>query len=268
MTKKLSKLYKMSKRIKINDDNKVVIMSDCHRGNGSINDNFIKNKYIYEYALKYYFDNQFFYIELGDGDEMWEVKKYQEIIQHHLAVFKILKNFYDKRRLFMIYGNHDIEKKQFSEVSESLILDYKGYEIFLLHGHQVDFLNSTLWRLSRFLVRNIWKRLERLGFNDPTSAAKNNRVKNKVEKKLSDWSIFYNKIIIAGHTHRPIFPQIGQSLYFNDGSCIHPDGITCLEIEKGSIVLVKWIYHLNEQNEISAKRNILVKKESIINFYK
>lgn len=291
MNKKLDKIFKNSKKILIDNNTKIVIMSDCHRGSGDNFDNFIKNQNIYENALIYYYNNGFTYIELGDGDEMWEVKNYKDIIDVHLDSFKQLKKFHDSNRLIMIYGNHDIVKKSPEilekyfykycdkttkqeeilldglTVYESLILNYKDYEIFLIHGHQVDFLNSTLWRLSRFIVRHIWKNLEHIGIKDPTSAAKNYRVTNQIEKKLKKWSIENNKIIIAGHTHRSVFPKIGQSLYFNDGSCIHPNGITCLEIENGNITLVKWEFVINKDELITVKRKVLEGNEPIINFF-
>lgn len=288
---KLDKIFKKSKRLDIDDKSKLVIMSDCHRGAGDNDDNFIKNQNIFEVALTYYYDNGFTYIELGDGDEMWEVKHYKDIIEEHLDTFKRLKEFNDNGRLIMIYGNHDMVKKSPAvlkkyfysyhnklskkeevllndlRVYESLILNYKNYEIFMVHGHQVDFLNSNLWRLSRFLVRYIWKYLERIGIKDPTSAAKNYKVTNKVEKKLQNWSVENNKILIAGHTHRPVFPKIGQSLYFNDGSCIHPNGITCIEIEKGKISLVKWQYKVSDGELISVGRTIIEGDIPIVNFF-
>ena len=83
---------------------------------------------------------------------------------------------------------------------------------------------------------------------------------------MKKWSIKNNKILIAGHTHRAVFPKIGESLYFNDGSCVHPNGITCLEIEDGCISLVKW-----EQESINkvmiSKRKVIKGKEKIANFY-
>ena len=255
-------------------------------------DNFIKNQNIYEAALLHYYNHGFTYIELGDGDEMWEVKNYKEIIEIYLDIFKQLKKFHDENRLVMIYGNHDISKKSQAvlekyfykyydqttkqeeslldglTVYESLVLNYKDYDIFLIHGHQVDFLNHELWRFSRFLVRYVWRTLEHIGIKDPTSAAKNYQVSKNVEKKLREWSIKNNKILIAGHTHRSIFPKVGQSLYFNDGSCIHPNGITSLEIENGNITLVKWGLEANEEDLISVKRKVLSKSESIVNFFK
>ena len=47
-------------------------------------------------------------------------------------------------------------------------------------------------------------------------------------------------MIIAGHTHRPHFPQPGNPPYFNDGSCVHPYSITTIEINSGEISIIKW----------------------------
>lgn len=292
MNKKLDKIFKKAKRMHINDNTKLVIMSDCHRGNGDNYDNFVKNQNIFKAALQYYYNNEFTYIELGDGDDMWEVKNFEHIIEVHLDSFKQLKKFNDSKRLIMIYGNHDLEKKSKEVlekyfykyydkttnkeeklldgliVHESLVLNYKNYDIFLIHGHQVDFLNSTLWPISRFLVRYVWRNLERIITKDPTSAARNYQVSKNTEKKLEDWSSKNNKILIAGHTHRAIFPKIGQGLYFNDGSCIHPNGITCLEIENGNITLVRWEFEVNKNELISVKRKLLDGNIPIINFFK
>ena len=291
MSKKLDRIFKKSKRIPINDNTKIVIMSDCHRGSGNNHDNFIKNEKIFESALRYYYINNFTYIELGDGDEMWEVSNYKDIIIEHQETFKLLKKFYDNNHLIMIYGNHDMCKKskkilkenfyyyydkinsQHKElfnniiVYESLVLNYKDKDIFMIHGHQIDLLNGTLWRLSRFLVRYVWRNLEFIGINDPTLAAKNYSVSKGIEKRLEKWSIKNNKILISGHTHRPVFPKVGQSLYFNDGSCIHPNGITCLEIENGNITLVKWLFKLEQDKFISVGRVEIEKKEAIESFF-
>lgn len=290
--KKLDKLFKQSKIIKINDSFKFVIMSDCHRGSGDNYDNFIRNQNIFNSALRHYYNKGFTYIELGDGDEMWEVTDYKKIVDEHLDSFKEMKKFNDDGRLIMIFGNHDMEKRKQNifnnifatyynkslqkkddllknlQVYESLVLNYKNREIFMLHGHQVDFLNSTLWKLSRFLVRHIWKRLELILIKDPTSAAKNYKVTKTVEKKLQRWSIKNNKIVIAGHTHRPIFPQNDEGLYFNDGSCIHPNGITCLEILNGDISLIRWSFYTNEDDLLSVKRTILAGPLALEKFFK
>ena len=262
-------------------------MSDCHRGNGNRNDNFKKNKNIYEEALKYYYYNDFTYIELGDGDEIWEDDTIEEIKKEYYKLFKLLRKFYLKNKLITIYGNHDMCKKNNEfvkntlskiinpitkteedlfpnlEVLESLKLQYEDQELLLLHGHQVDFLNSTLWKPTRFFVRHVWKNLEQIGLKDPTKIAKNYTIKDTREKILENWSKENNVLIISGHTHRPIFPKPGESTYFNDGSCIHPNGVTCIEIENERIALIKWS---NQNNKVI--REYLSEKEFIKNFSK
>lgn len=77
---KLDKLFFKSQKLNIDDNSKFVIMSDIHRELGDNSDNFVHNKTIFEAALKRYFDNGYTYIELGDGDDMWEVKNYKEML--------------------------------------------------------------------------------------------------------------------------------------------------------------------------------------------
>ena len=48
-------------------------------------------------------------------------------------------------------------------------------------------------------------------------------------------------MLIAGHTHRPVFPDNEAPPYFNDGSCVHPRCITGIEIQNGEVILIKWL---------------------------
>ena len=83
MNKKLDKIFENSEKLSIDDNTKLIIMSDCHRGDGNNYDNFLKNRNIFKAALNYYYDKGFTYIELGDGDEMWEVKNYEVSVDVH-----------------------------------------------------------------------------------------------------------------------------------------------------------------------------------------
>lgn len=291
MSKKINKIFKKSPQLVIDNNTKIVIMSDCHRGAGNNLDNFMKNKNIYKSALNYYYKNNFIYIELGDGDEMWEVKEYQNIINTHLDIFKQLKKFHDKNKLIMIYGNHDQAKSSSNvlqkyfyhyynqttnqelpllnnlKVIESIKLKYQNHDIFLIHGHQIDFFNSTILKFSSFIIRYIWVHLENIGIKIPISINQNHQITTKIEERLKKWSLKHQKILIAGHTHRAIFPKVGDSLYFNDGSCINSNGITCLEISNGYITLVEWKLKKNKNNTYSIKRQELCPKENINSFY-
>jgi UDP-2,3-diacylglucosamine pyrophosphatase LpxH len=258
-------------------------MSDCHRGNGGWGDNFSNNQNIFFAALYYYYENGYTYIELGDGDELWENRAIEDVINAHSDAFWLMSLFYKEDRFHMIYGNHDVIKKdsRFTqtkcnsfycesasstmalfpgiEITEGLILRYRNTrnQLLLTHGHQGDFLNDTLWRLSRFLVRYLWRPLELVGIKDPTSAAKNNEKKNTVEKNLIDWSNEKKQMLICGHTHRPVFPRVGEPLYFNDGSCVHPRCITAIEIRNGTIALVKWATMTKPDRTLFVGREVL-----------
>lgn len=124
---------------------------------------------------------------------------------------------------------------------ESVILrsEHPAVSLHVTHGHQADFFNSALWRLSRFLVRHLWTPLENFGFLDPTSAAKNNTKRDKIEQKFINYSKCSYCRFLAGHTHRP---KLGDehTPYYNCGSCVHPRCITCIELCGYQMYLVKW----------------------------
>ena len=261
--KRLSKAFETAPVFSLHNNTRVVLFSDCHRGSGTSNDNFLKNRHLYMAALTYYYENGFNYIELGDGDELWENRYFQQIQEIHSDVFHLLYKLYCENRLYMIFGNHDmIKNKQLTSLKipfyEGIILKDCCSEkfLYLTHGHQADTLNSVFWKLSRFLVRYLWKSLEQFGVLDPTSAAKNYSVKEKTEKRLEVWAEKNNLHLITGHTHRPIL-DTNHPHYSNTGSCVHPAGITCIEITHSSLSLIKWTLNVREDFTLYAARSIL-----------
>lgn len=291
--KRLSKVFETAEQIFFDDSSKFVLMSDCHRGDGSWSDNFSKNQNLYFAALTQYYDRDYTYIEIGDGDELWENTKLSDIVRIHGDAFWILSKFFNEGRLYLIYGNHDMVKKDqkyvegnlfeyfddrqkkyvslFKDIRihEGLVLRHKVTDdkIFLVHGHQGDFLNDTIWKLARFLVRYLWKPLETFGVNDPTSAAKNYEKKEVVAKKLTEWVVKEKQMLIAGHTHRPMFPEVGEPPYFNDGSCVHPRCITAIEIAFGYIKLVKWDVKTKHDGTLYIDREVLAGPRKLKDYF-
>lgn len=291
---RLSKVFHSAAQIPYSNQSRIVIMSDCHRGDGDWADNFSNNQNLFFAALSYYYDKEYTYIELGDGDELWENRNYKRIISTHSDAFWLMSKFYQEGRFYMLYGNHDIVKSKEDYMStncswyfdestkqevplfpkiipyEGLVLTHvnAGHQLFLTHGHQVDFINSNLWKLTRFLVRYLWRPLELVGFHDPTSTAKNHEKKVAVEKSLMKWSEHNHTLLIAGHTHRPVFPKVGEPLYFNDGSCVHPRCITALEIEDDAISLVKWVIKPRKNRSLYIERVLLEGPVKIEDFYR
>lgn len=262
--KRISRAFDEALKLPLDQNSRYILFSDCHRGIGNAGDNFLKNEFLYLAALKHYFQNGFTYLELGDGDELWENRSMKKIKNIHEPSFAMIAQFYHAGRLYALYGNHDIIKKNPSFQQKHFdfyycarhqqhplcpgITFYSGIilqdalqkkDIYLTHGHQADTLNSTFWRFSRFLVRYVWRPLEKLGVPDPTSAAKNSTKKENTEKVLTEWARQNDHILITGHTHRPMIGT-KDSPYCNSGSCIHPAGITGIEIQNRCIILVKW----------------------------
>lgn len=262
---RLNKSFEGAIRLPLNRCSKYILISDCHRGTGTSNDNFLKNQNLYFAALQHYYKYGYVYIELGDGDELWENRCMKQIIETHENVFWLFSQFQARNRLFMLYGNHDMAKKK-----QTLLPDIPFYEgiilentaspdakdIYLTHGHQADLFNSVLWRFTCFLVRYLWKPLERYGVLDPTSAAKNYTRKEKSERRLQHWAKQENHILITGHTHRPTLTE-EDPYYYNSGSCVHPRCITCLEIERMHITLVKWTLATRPDMVLYVAREVL-----------
>lgn len=261
--KRLDMAFQHAPIVPVTPSSRFVFMSDCHRGIGNSNDNFLKNQHLYFAALNYYYKKNYTYIEIGDGDELWENPDMKQIQEIHSNVFWLLSLFAKKDRLYMLWGNHDMEKKYPSfpldyPVYEGVILEdsYSHKVLHLTHGHQVKLLNSTLWKLSRFLVRFLWQPLEQFGVLDPTSPAKNYSVKEKTERQLEEWAKEHHTTIISGHTHRPVL-DVKSPHYCNTGSCVHPRCITCIELQNSSLLLVKWAVETREDLSLVVKRTVL-----------
>lgn len=247
----------------------MVFFSDCHRGTGGWNDSFLSNKILYQAALDYYWKEGFAYVEVGDGDELWENRCFGEIYEIHKDVFETLSRFQASDRLFMLIGNHDRikEKKTHCASNDRFAPTYyralivkapgEGKDLYLLHGHQADLLNDRLWPLARWMVRYLWRPLELAGFKDPTSAARNYKKGRTVENRLIGWAKKNHKNIMMGHTHRPAIAEIDDIKYLNTGSCIHPNGVTCIEMLNGWLRLIRWTRCVDEKRRIYVCRQVL-----------
>ena len=86
---------------------KFIIFSDQHKGARDGADIFALANKNYLAALGYYFKNDFFYINLGDSEELWE-NLIVTVEQHNKATFAAERKFLDKKKFTKIYGNHDL----------------------------------------------------------------------------------------------------------------------------------------------------------------
>lgn len=289
---RLDDVFRRAFPVPFDDESRFIFFSDVHRGDDSLSDEFGRNRAIYDHALDYYYNKGCTYVELGDGDELLEHPKFEHIHSAHVSTFALLKRFYDDGRFIMIFGNHDMQlsdpayvKKnlyfvydEYSEsyeplfpgieIHEALVFKHRvtGQEIFAVHGHQGDLLNDQLWRVSFFTIRYFWRFMHVIGVKYAASPARNRYKRHKVERNYSRWNLRHNITIICGHTHRPKFPKPDEPSYFNTGCCMHPRGITCLELIDGQITLAGWRMHSRADGILYVKRTILQGPEPISNF--
>ncbi len=287
--KRLTAAFKKAKIEYFDENSKYIFFSDCHRGDDSISDEFARNQPVFLRALEYYFNNGYIYVEVGDGDELWEYPDFKVIRLAHNDVFLGLKKFSDEKRLLLLYGNHNIYLKSkyyvkknlyqyydeynqemqdlFSGIIpyEALVLKKKdtGQEIFIVHGHQGDLMNDQLWVISMFMLRYFWRYLHVVGFHNPASPAKNLYKRHKIEKSYKKWIQKHKRMLICGHTHRPRFPKEKELPYFNSGCAIHTKGITGIEITDGKILMVDWRIRADEEGTLQIVRTVVRGPEPI-----
>jgi len=204
---------------------KFIIFSDQHKGAKDKADDFAFCEKNYVTALDYYFNSGFFFINLGDGEELWEntilsVKKYNK------ESFAKEKLFVQQKRFIKIFGNHDLywandplAGLQLQSIYGEKIPVYEGciltttlndrpFQIYLTHGHQGD-LQSDGNAFSKFFVSNIWGPLQGLLDINPNTPAFNDQLKSLHNTLMYDWSsVEKNVLLITGHTHQPVFMSL------------------------------------------------------------
>jgi UDP-2,3-diacylglucosamine pyrophosphatase LpxH len=286
---RLTGAYKNAKVVHFDKNSKYIFFSDVHRGDDSVSDEFTRNQNLFLHALNYYYKEGYNYVEVGDGDELWEYPTFKHIRLAHTDVFVVLKKFYDSKRMTMIYGNHNIYLKSRKfvkenyytfydeynqervelfrglEPQEALILKNKdtGQEILIVHGHQGDFMNDQAWVLSMLLLRYFWRFMHIVGFENPASPARNLYRRHKVEKAYNKWIEKHKMMLICGHTHRQKFPKVNDLPYFNTGCCIRTRGICGIEILNGEILMVDWRISADDDGTMRVKRTVVRGPEAI-----
>lgn len=287
--KRLAKSYKEAEIEYFDKDSKYIFFSDMHRGDDSVSDEFARNQAIILHALNYYHHNGYIYVEAGDGDELWEHKKFKHIRLAHKDIFIVLKKFFDDDKLRVLYGNHNIFLKNKDYVRknyyefydeynqkrvdllhgikplEALLLKHRttNQEILVVHGHQGDLMNDQFWYISMFLLRYFWRYLHIVGFSNPSSPARNHYKRHKVERNYNKWIKKQKVMLICGHTHRAKFPKKDELPYFNTGCCINTRGIPGIEIVNDNILMVDWRIKADDNGVMRIERTVVRGPEPI-----
>ena len=204
---------------------KFIIFSDQHKGAKNGADDFMLCEPNYLAALDYYFKENYFFISMGDCEELWEntlmaVKKNQK------PAFEKEKQFILANRFIKIFGNHDLYwqndplahfqlKDIYScdiPIHEGVVLkaniDNNTLNIFCTHGHQGDSMSDGNW-FSKFFVSKIWAPLQSLLKINPNTPSNNNQLKTLHNNIMYDWSTQQKDLLlVTGHTHQPVFESL------------------------------------------------------------
>ncbi len=220
---------------------KFIIFSDQHKGRRNGADDFTMAEPNYLAALDHYYRQDFYFINLGDSEELWENQIWQ-VKKRNKATFDAEKRFLDHNRYIKVFGNHDLfwdndpfawwhlkdiygEKvKAYEGVVLKTLVNRPGpgvnthdsglrtpdseLSLFLTHGHQGDASSDGNW-FSKFFVANIWAPLQaflRINPNTPAYDAEKKTLHNHI---MYEWSAEQeNTLLVTGHTHQPVFGSL------------------------------------------------------------
>lgn len=204
---------------------KFVILSDQHKGARDGADDFALAEKNYLAALDYYHRQNFFYINLGDSEELWE-NMFATVKKHNKATFKAEQQFLKRDAFVKIFGNHDlywdndplapISLKQIYgkevKIYEGIILqtevNQKTLSIYMTHGHQGDLQSDGNW-FSKWFISDIWGPVQAYLRINPNTPANNNELKTAHNQMMYQWSAKQeNVLLITGHTHQPVFKSL------------------------------------------------------------
>jgi predicted phosphodiesterase len=204
---------------------KIIIFSDQHKGAKNHADDFAVCEKNYLAALSHYFKENYFYINLGDGEELWENNIFA-VKKHNALSFEKEKLFQKQKRFIKIFGNHDLywandptawiqlqsiygEKFPVYEgCILTTIINDRAFRIYLTHGHQGDLQSDGNW-FSKFFVSMIWGPLQGLLDIYPNTPAYNDQLKSLHNSIMYEWSsVEKNLLLVTGHTHQPVFMSL------------------------------------------------------------
>jgi len=204
---------------------KFIIFSDQHKGTRDLADDFRLAEKNYLEALKYYYDNGYTLICLGDCEELWENEP-KKLMEANRQSLDAEAAFLKECRYYRTFGNHDLEwkydipralymKPVFGDtlkVCEGMVLQTQynndTYSIFLTHGHQGD-QRSDGNAFSKWVVAAIWTPIQRFLEISIDTVSDSIELVDKHNIIMYQWSATQkNLLFISGHTHKPVFASL------------------------------------------------------------
>ncbi len=207
------------------DEQPVIIFTDLHKGTRDGADDFAICEDNYIAALDYYDRKKFYYINLGDSEELWE-NILPNVVKYNKKTFAAERRFVERRAFVKLFGNHDlywgndpIAPAFLKKIYDAHMKTHAGavlraalpdaeIDFFCTHGHQGD-AQSDGNRFSKWFVSAIWGPLQsflEINTNSPSCNDNNKTLHNQM---MYEWSAQQsNLVLITGHTHQPVFKSL------------------------------------------------------------
>lgn len=194
-------------------DDRFVILSDLHVGDGGRGDDFRANAPLVLHALQRYYLRRDFHLVLN-GDIEDELKFRPAAIRRAWPeFFSLTGRFARANRLLRIAGNHDADlgprgPDGAAPRREATVLSlHGGLRMFVFHGHQASNLGMALTRINR--IGSHWI-MRPLGLPNYTVSHSNPK-RILYERRVYDFARERGLLAVIGHTHRPLFESLSKS---------------------------------------------------------
>ncbi len=259
---------------KIINEDKVVYYSDMHLGTLGVADETLMTKHLIFHSLKWYFDNGYHLVLLGDTFEMAENPNIEEIKNAHDDIMWLFSEFYKNDKLTIVRGNHEEYLKEKDLYYRQSNYNGKQIEflpnikieksvcdksIWALHGNEYSFSYST-W-LNKIIVKlgGLWKWWQLSHHDYHISESTGWEKAEKIDNAFNEFARIYGGHIIAGHTHKCNF---NLPHYTNTGSCgVMPRCITGVEHIGDKVYTIKWAENVESDGTMKVERTILGEQE-------
>jgi len=207
---KLDRLYEKAPVLRLGADDKLVVFSDLHMGNGGGRDDFAPNAVLFQAVLRDHYLKQGSILVLNGDIEELAGFSLASIATRWIEVYAAWQEFADRGALYKLAGNHDLALLQRRPVDlpfpvvESLRLEIGTKRLWIFHGHQVYRLNWVFEALGSLVTR--WL-LHPLGIGNYTVARSVSR-RFHVERRAYLYARACGILAVIGHTHRPLFESL------------------------------------------------------------
>lgn len=207
--------------VTLGHSSRVLILSDLHMGDGSRQDEFMRNAGLVGNILEsYYLPGSYSLVLNGDIEELLKFSL-ESIVSRWGDFYDLFQRFDTNGFFWKTCGNHDqalLDESDYplaSALVEALNFRYGNETLLLFHGHQASlFFRETYPFFSQslvFFLRYIAKPAGIRNFSVPYD----NRRKFAIEKSIYEFSNRSKIVSVIGHTHRPLFESLSKVDFLN-----------------------------------------------------